>query len=103
MSDLPLKQKVPKVSLPTHDTDKFWLSIDPYCCDVSKDDVNFLDELINECSQDIEVKIPELGEHYALNWSECTMSHEQQIAHAKSVKMKNANYGNEGKKNGLNM
>lgn len=40
MNDLPLKQEVPKVSLPTHDTDKFWLSVDPYCCDVSKDDVN---------------------------------------------------------------
>lgn len=41
INDLPLKQEIPKVSLPTDDTiDKFWLSIDPYCCDVTKEDVN---------------------------------------------------------------
>lgn len=40
INNLPLKREVPKVSLPTHDTDKFWLSIDPYCCDVTKDDVH---------------------------------------------------------------
>lgn len=40
INDLPVKQELPKVCLPTHDTDKFWLSIDPYCCDVSKEDVN---------------------------------------------------------------
>lgn len=40
ISDLPLKQEVPKVSLPRNDTDKFWLSVEPFCCDISKEDVN---------------------------------------------------------------
>lgn len=40
VNDVPVKREVPKVSFPKNDTsDKFWLSIEPYCADVTKDDV----------------------------------------------------------------
>lgn len=64
----------------------------------------FLDELITECSQEIDVKIPELGEHYSFQWNDNTINHEQQVGNVpKSMKLKNSTYNNDMKKNGLNM
>lgn len=66
--------------------------------------MQYLDDLINECEQDIDVKIPELGEHYALQWTDSSVAQEQNIANvAKPIKMKAMPYGNDVKKNGLNM
>ncbi|KRT79482.1 hypothetical protein AMK59_6364, partial [Oryctes borbonicus] len=104
MNDLQHKHEVPKVTLPRNDTsDKFWSSIEPYCAELSRDDVNFLDELIQECSQDINVKIPEVGEHYAMEWAESTINQEQALSNVgKSPKSKNLNYSSDLKKNGNN-
>ncbi|XP_071054596.1 transcriptional adapter 3-A [Onthophagus taurus] len=104
MGEHSTKHEVPKVILPRNDTsDKFWSSIEPYCADVTKDDVNFLDDLIQECSQDINVKIPEIGEHYAMEWAESTLNQEQNLSTlGKPTKTKSINFSNDLKKSGLN-
>lgn len=53
---------------------KFWLSVDPYCTSVSRDDIAFIDELIEECDVEVNVKIPPLGSHYSLNWNNETLT-----------------------------
>ncbi|GLV43059.1 transcriptional Adaptor 3 [Carabus blaptoides fortunei] len=64
------KLEIPKVILPKNDTkSKFWLSVDPYCSPVSRDDIAFLDDLIQECNKDVELKIPEMGQHYVTEWA----------------------------------
>lgn len=38
--DSHLHQEIPKVTLPKNDhCDKFWASIEPFCCNVAKDDL----------------------------------------------------------------
>nr|CAI5832438.1 unnamed protein product [Callosobruchus analis] len=81
-------QEVPKVTLPKNDnSDKFWTSIEAYCANVTKDDVAFLDTLIQEFSKEINVKIPELGEHYAEGWSDELLSEEQNNGKCPSKKI----------------
>lgn len=52
MNDLQHKHEVPKVTLPRNDTsDKFWSSIEPYCADLSRDDVNVCLSDENQCEK----------------------------------------------------
>lgn len=115
INDLPAKVEVPKV-LPRSDTsDKFWLSIEPYCAEVSKQDVavsiistllhhnlsfQFLDDLIQECSQEVDVKIPEVGDHYASEWCDKILSEEQSVENGMKPG-KSKTFSVDGKKNGL--
>lgn len=40
-NDTSLRYEVPKLPLPRNDTsEKFWSFIEPYCADISKDNVN---------------------------------------------------------------
>ncbi|KAJ8928529.1 hypothetical protein NQ314_018905 [Rhamnusium bicolor] len=81
IGDTHFHQKIPKVTLPKNDnSDKFWASIEPYCTNVNKDDVGFLDSLIQEFSKEIDIKLPAVGEHYASAWSEEVMNDEQNSA-----------------------
>ncbi|XP_018332285.1 transcriptional adapter 3-A isoform X2 [Agrilus planipennis] len=102
--DIQHKEEIPKVTIPKNDTsDKFWLSIEPYCADVTKDDLVFIDELIKECSQEIEVKIPEIGDHYTLDWLEEMINQEQSLGSGtRNTKNKTLTLNHELKKNGLN-
>ncbi|KAL1492368.1 hypothetical protein ABEB36_010626 [Hypothenemus hampei] len=69
-----------EITLPRNDnSDKFWASIEPYCASVDKEDVTFLDNIIQEFSKDIELNIPEIGEHYASTWSEDLINDEQNL------------------------
>lgn len=71
-------QEIPKISTPkSYNSDKFWASLEPYCAPINKDDIAFLDTLIQELSKEIDRKIPEIGEHYATSWSEETIIDEQ--------------------------
>ncbi|KAF7287007.1 transcriptional adaptor 3 [Rhynchophorus ferrugineus] len=91
-------QEIPKIALPRNDnSDKFWASIEPYCAAVSNDDVAFLDTLIQEFSKDIDLRIPDLGEHYATAWSDELLSDEQNIGKSPTKKTTNSDF----KKNGL--
>ncbi|KAJ8934867.1 hypothetical protein NQ314_013141 [Rhamnusium bicolor] len=81
VGDTHLHKEVPKVTLPKNDnSDKFWASIEPFCTKVNKDDVAFLDSLIQEFSKEIDIKLPEVGKHYASAWSEEIMNDEQILA-----------------------
>ncbi|CAH1103237.1 unnamed protein product [Psylliodes chrysocephalus] len=87
-----------KVTLPKNNSDKFWASIEPFCASVTKDDVAFLDSLIQEYSKEIDIKIPEIGEHYANGWSEEIINDEQNIGKSHNKKTSSTN---DIKKNGL--
>ncbi|XP_066258855.1 transcriptional adapter 3 isoform X1 [Euwallacea similis] len=74
-------KEIPKITLPRNDnSDKFWASIEPYCAPVNKDDVAFLDTLIQEFSKEIEINIPELGQHYSSSWSDDILNDEQSLS-----------------------
>lgn len=45
-----------------------------------------MDDLIEECGQDVNVKIPELGEHYGLEWIQEIMGEESASNGAKLAK-----------------
>ncbi|XP_019865503.1 transcriptional adapter 3-B isoform X2 [Aethina tumida] len=93
-----LRYEVPKLSLPKNDnSDKFWASIEPYCANVNAEDINFLDGLIKEFSKCIDAKVPEIGNHYAQEWSEELVSEEMNLG--KSPKSKHGS--TDGKKSGL--
>ncbi|XP_017777042.1 PREDICTED: transcriptional adapter 3 [Nicrophorus vespilloides] len=101
-NDESVRRKVPKVIIEKHDvSNRFWLSLDPYCQDVSRDNVCFLDDIIQECSQEIEVKIPEVGDHYATEWAENTVQREQTNGHMKAPKKPTNSTYSDVKRNGV--
>lgn len=64
------KLEVPKVTIPRNDTkSKFWLSVDPFCAPITRDDIAYLDDLTQETNMDVNLKLPALGPHYSLNWN----------------------------------
>ncbi|KAL3290213.1 hypothetical protein HHI36_023572 [Cryptolaemus montrouzieri] len=88
----PVRHDVPKVTLPKNDTsEKFWASVEPFCSEIQREDIAFLDTLIEECSKEIIIKVPEIGEHYASEWSD-ELIFEEQNTNTK---------GNDFKKNGI--
>ncbi|XP_053384226.1 transcriptional adapter 3-B-like isoform X2 [Mercenaria mercenaria] len=57
---------------------KFWTSVEPYCADISNDDIKFLEELIRSHEDDSEYfKVPSLGMHYTEKWAEEDLIEEQ--------------------------
>lgn len=64
------KLEVPKPTIPRNDTkSKFWLSVDPFCTPVTRDDLAYLKDLTAEINTDVALKIPPLGPHYSVNWN----------------------------------
>lgn len=57
--------------------------------------------MVKECSEDIDVKIPELGEYYALEWAQEIMGEENAATAIKLLKGQGIVNG-ELKKNGYN-
>lgn len=57
--------------------------------------------MIRECSQEVDVKLPELGEQYALEWAEEIMAEEHAVNGVKVTKGKGMING-ELRKNGYN-
>lgn len=91
-----LKTKLPQVKPPDHvdhlepnpieipklpknnAVNKFWQSVEPYCADITNDDMKFLEELIKSHEDDSEYfKVPSLGMHYTEKWAEEDMIEEQ--------------------------
>lgn len=103
VSHLPMKSEMPKVVFPKNDlADKFWMSVQPYCCDLSADDMDFLDKVIETCSQEFDVKIPEIGDHYAFQWPDDVVVKERTLTNLqRAAKPKSMNF-NFLKKNGVN-
>ncbi|XP_065912842.1 transcriptional adapter 3-B-like [Dysidea avara] len=60
--------------------DRFWSSVEPYCSDITNNDLTLLYE--NNMTHDEEqeyYKIPPLGKHYAQKWAMVEMQKEQQF------------------------
>ncbi|ESO05467.1 hypothetical protein HELRODRAFT_191296 [Helobdella robusta] len=59
--------KIPKNITPL----RFWAMVEPYCTDVTKEDIKFLEEQIKLC-EDIDeyMRVPALGRHYTEKWKE---------------------------------
>jgi len=50
---------------------RFWAMVEPYCAEITQDDVHYLEEQIKACEDIGEyMKIPSLGRHYAEKWAE---------------------------------
>ncbi|KAG8278061.1 transcriptional adaptor 3 [Homalodisca vitripennis] len=69
----------PKLLVPKNDVpNKFWLSVEPYCAEISAEDIKFLKELKATCEKEAEIqKIAPLGRHYTLRWAEEDMMDER--------------------------
>ncbi|KAL4225557.1 transcriptional adaptor 3 [Mactra antiquata] len=57
---------------------KFWTSVEPYCADITNDDMKFLEELLRTHEDDAEyLKVPSIGMHYTEKWAEEDLLEEQ--------------------------
>ncbi|XP_076371072.1 transcriptional adaptor 3 isoform X2 [Tachypleus tridentatus] len=74
-SDSPVElSRLPKNDAPN----RFWASIEPYCAEVTQDNIKVLEDLIKTHEEDAEYyKIPTLGKHYSLKWAQEDMVEEQ--------------------------
>ena len=59
---------------------RFWATVEPYCADITLDDLKFLEESIKS-SEDISefYKIPPLGKHYSEKWAMEDLAEEQEL------------------------
>ncbi|KAF5288804.1 hypothetical protein FQA39_LY15232 [Lamprigera yunnana] len=106
VADSSLNREGPRVILPRNDIfENFWSSVEPFCGPVTKDDLSFLDELIRESSQEVNVNIPDLGNHYAADWDDQLLKRGRGRGISKKTKKQvkiNISTVNHSKKNGLN-
>lgn len=65
--------------LPKNDApNRFWASVEPYCADITADDLKFLEDLIKQHEEDSDYyKVPTLGKHYSIKWAQEDMVEEQ--------------------------
>ena len=57
---------------------KFWQSIEPYCTDITNEDVKILEDLLCSHENDDDYfRIPPLGKHYTEKWAEEDLLEEQ--------------------------
>ncbi|XP_074661936.1 transcriptional adapter 3-like [Tubulanus polymorphus] len=58
---------------------RFWQMVDPYCQDITNDDIKFLEEIIKNHDDNSSeyYKIPLLGKHYAQKWAQEDLLEEQ--------------------------
>ncbi|XP_022094094.1 transcriptional adapter 3-B-like isoform X2 [Acanthaster planci] len=70
----PLAPRIPRNDAP----DRFWTSVEPYCTDITNEDVKVLDDMLKTSDDDMDYfKIPPLGKHYALRWAQEDLLEEQ--------------------------
>nr|XP_054757526.1 transcriptional adapter 3-like isoform X1 [Lytechinus pictus] len=77
-TDDPLADAAPP-RMPRNDTiDRFWASVEPYCADITNEDLKVLDELIKSGEEESEYfKVPSLGKHYSVRWAHEDLLEEQ--------------------------
>lgn len=57
---------------------RFWAAVEPYCADLTLDDVKFLEDSIKSADNEDEYsKIPALGKHYSEKWAQEDLIEEQ--------------------------
>ncbi len=69
------------VSKPKAATDapnKFWAAVEPYCADITLDDLKVLEDIINTPTEESEYfKVPSLGKHYTKVWAQEDVNEEK--------------------------
>lgn len=67
---------------------RFWAMVEPYCAEITPDDVRYLEEQIKACEDIGEyMKIPSLGRHYAEKWAEEDLAAERDSESSSLVHM----------------
>ncbi|XP_051967736.1 transcriptional adapter 3-like [Xyrauchen texanus] len=57
---------------------RFWASVEPYCADITNEEVRVLEELLKPPEDESEYyKIPALGKHYSQRWAQEDLLEEQ--------------------------
>ena len=76
-SPKPIPPELPKI--PKNDTpNRFWTMVEPYCADITTDDLKFLDELIRQHEDNADYyKVPSLGKHFSEKWAQEDLLDEQ--------------------------
>ncbi|GAA6092651.1 transcriptional adapter 3 [Tachysurus ichikawai] len=64
---------------PKNDTpNRFWASVEPYCADITNEEIRVLEELLKPPEDEAEYyKIPALGKHYSQRWAQEDLLEEQ--------------------------
>ncbi|XP_077990041.1 transcriptional adapter 3-like isoform X2 [Glandiceps talaboti] len=66
--------KIPKNDAPN----RFWASVEPYCADVTNEDLKVLEEFMKSNEDEAEYyKVPPLGKHYTMRWAQEDLIEEQ--------------------------
>ncbi|ELT93657.1 hypothetical protein CAPTEDRAFT_174003 [Capitella teleta] len=73
----PKTKELPKLS--KNDTpNRFWAMIEPYCQEITTDDLKVLEEIMKTHEDDADYyKVPSLGKHYSHKWANEDLSEEQ--------------------------
>ncbi|KAJ7998991.1 hypothetical protein DPEC_G00210750 [Dallia pectoralis] len=57
---------------------RFWASVEPYCADITNEEIRVLEELLKSPDDEAEYyKIPALGKHYSQRWAQEDLLEEQ--------------------------
>ncbi|XP_028855132.1 transcriptional adapter 3 isoform X2 [Denticeps clupeoides] len=57
---------------------RFWASVEPYCADITNEEIQVLEELLKAPDDEAEYhKIPALGKHYSQRWAQEDLLEEQ--------------------------
>nr|XP_006817630.1 PREDICTED: transcriptional adapter 3-like [Saccoglossus kowalevskii] len=83
--------RIPKNDAPN----RFWASVEPYCADITSEDLKAIEELIKNNEDDSEYfKIPPLGKHYTIRWAQEDLIEEQKEGHRVNDKKRGSALGN---------
>ncbi|KAJ0023242.1 hypothetical protein NQD34_003141 [Periophthalmus magnuspinnatus] len=82
-------QDIPRV--PKNDApNRFWASVEPYCADITNEEIRLLEELLKPPEDETEYfKIPALGKHYSQRWAQEDLLEEQREGARANDKKKN--------------
>lgn len=89
--------------IPRNDApDRFWSSVEPYCTELTNDDMKSMEELLTvgsggDGSDDDYYKVPQLGKHYSLRWAQEDLQTEQKEGSRIGDKKKSASILTNGK------
>lgn len=79
---------------------RFWASVDPYCAEISNEDLKVLEEVLSSMKDDADFfKIPPLGKHYSERWAQEDILEEQKEGSKISDKRRNASGSNSANSN----
>ncbi|PIK39719.1 putative transcriptional adapter 3 [Apostichopus japonicus] len=100
-TDDPLNEPIPPRIIRNDAPDRSVASVEPYCADITQDDIKALDDLIRTSEDDSDLyKIPPLGKHYSLRWATEDLLDEQKEG-SKIEKKKSSNSPNDKEVKGL--